>query len=65
LNHIEAGKIDKGILGIETDVLNQWRNLVPTYEKRLTSIKDIYLENIEAAHCTTHPHAGKGLNHPD
>jgi len=42
-----AGKIDQGILGIETDVLYQWKTLVPTVEKRLTPIKNIYLENIE------------------
>lgn len=48
VSHIKAGKINKGILGIETDVLYQWRNLVPTYERRLTPIRDIYLENIEA-----------------
>ena len=47
VNNIKAGKIDKGILGVETDVLYQWRDLVPTYEKRLTVIKDIYLKNIE------------------
>lgn len=48
VNNIKAGKIDEGILGIETDVLYQWRDLVPTYERRLTSIRDIYLENIES-----------------
>ena len=48
VNNIQAGKIDEGILGIETDVLYQWRDLVPTYEKRLTPIKNIYLENIKA-----------------
>jgi polygalacturonase len=47
VSHIKAGKIDQGILGIETDVLYQWRDLVPTYERRLTPIKDIYLDNIE------------------
>ena len=49
VSHIKAGKIDQGILGIDTDVLYQWRDLVPTYERRLTAIKDIYLEDIEAA----------------
>ena len=44
----KSGKIDKGILGIETDVLYQWRHLVPTYEKRLTPIEHIYLKNIHA-----------------
>ena len=46
--NIEAGKMDMGVLGIETDVLYQWRDLVPTIERRLTPIKDIYLENIKA-----------------
>jgi polygalacturonase/lysophospholipase L1-like esterase len=48
VNNVESGKIDLGVLGIETDVLYQWRTLVPTYEKRLTPIKDIYLENVAA-----------------
>jgi polygalacturonase len=47
--NINAGKIDLGILGIETDVLYQWRDLVPTYERRLTPIKDIFLDNITAS----------------
>lgn len=46
--NIKSGKIDLGVLGIETDVLYQWRTLVPTYEKRLTPIKNIYLKNIAA-----------------
>lgn len=48
-SNIEAGKIDQGILGIETDVLYQWRNLVPTVERRLTPIGDIYLSNVKAS----------------
>jgi polygalacturonase len=48
VSHIKAGKIDQGILGIDTDVLYQWRDLVPTYERRLTAIKDIFLDDIEA-----------------
>ncbi|MBO9618731.1 MAG: glycoside hydrolase family 28 protein [Niabella sp.] len=47
--NLRSGKIDLGILGIETDVLYQWRDLVPTYEKRLTPITDISLSNIHAA----------------
>ncbi|MEJ6982202.1 glycoside hydrolase family 28 protein [Pedobacter sp. P351] len=47
-NNIKAGKIDLGILGIETDVLYQWRTLVPTVERRLTPISNIYLSNVEA-----------------
>lgn len=42
------GKSDNGILGIETDVLYQWKNLVPTVVRKLTPISNIYLENIKA-----------------
>jgi len=47
-SNLHAGKIDLGILGIETDVLYQWRNLVPTVERRLTPIKNVYLNGITA-----------------
>ena len=36
------------MLGIETDVLYQWRTLVPTYEKRLTPIQDVFLTNVQS-----------------
>ena len=48
MSNIVAGKIDLGILGIETDVMYQWRDLVPTLERRLTPIKNVYLENVKA-----------------
>ncbi|MFY0714929.1 glycoside hydrolase family 28 protein [Seonamhaeicola sp. NFXS20] len=48
VSNIKAGRIDKGILGIDMDVLYQWRNLVPTYERKLTPIGRIYLEDIKA-----------------
>lgn len=48
MRNVNAGKIDSGVLGIETDVLYQWRTLVPTYERRLTPIKNIFLGNITA-----------------
>lgn len=48
MSNIVAGKIDLGILGIETDVMYQWRDLVPTIERKLTPIKNIYLENVKA-----------------
>jgi hypothetical protein len=46
--NLRSGKIDLGVLGIETDVLYQWRTLVPTYERRLTPIRDVFLQNIQA-----------------
>ena len=48
MSNIVAGKIDQGILGIETDVMYQWRDLVPTIERKLTPIKNVYLENVKA-----------------
>lgn len=48
MNNVTAGNTDSGILGIETDVLYQWRTLVPTYEKRTTPIENIFLNNIKA-----------------
>ncbi|MDD4992384.1 MAG: glycoside hydrolase family 28 protein [Paludibacter sp.] len=48
IKNITAGKMDLGILGIETDVLYQWKDLVPTYVRKLTPIKNVYLENIKA-----------------
>lgn len=34
------------VLEIDADVLYQWRDLVPTYEERITRIDGIYLSNI-------------------
>jgi len=48
VKNIQAGKMDFGILGIETDVLYQWKDLVPTYVRKLTPIKNVYLENVKA-----------------
>ncbi|RCW21888.1 glycoside hydrolase family 28 protein [Marinilabilia salmonicolor] len=49
MQNIKADKMREGILGIETDVLYQWRDLVPTYEIRLTPISDIYMKNIKTS----------------
>ena len=48
MENIKAGRIDKGVLGVKTDVLYQWRDLVPTYERRLTQIEDVYMTNVTA-----------------
>jgi polygalacturonase len=44
---ITAGRIELGILGIDTDVLYQWRTLVPTTLVKLTPISNVFLENIK------------------
>src|SRR5689334_18283392 len=41
MENVEATSTKFGVLGIETDVLYQWRTLVPTYEERLTPIRGI------------------------
>ena len=51
VERIQATKAGHSVLGIETDVMYQWRDLVPTYERRLTkiqniNIKDIHLEEV-------------------
>jgi polygalacturonase len=48
VKNITGGNMQYGALGIETDVLYQWKNLVPTLIRKLTPISDIYLENIKA-----------------
>lgn len=50
VRNVTAKSVRLGILGIETDVLYQWKDLVPTYERRLTPISDIYLNTIEVEH---------------
>ena len=35
------------VLEIDTDVLYQWRNIVPTYEERITKIDGIYMTNVQ------------------
>jgi polygalacturonase len=51
VENIYMEKISTGntlrVLEIDTDVLYQWRKLVPTYEERLTRIDGIYMKNIQ------------------
>jgi polygalacturonase len=44
---IRARSTQFGVFGIETDVLYQWRDLVPTYEERLTAIRGIHVRNVQ------------------
>lgn len=47
LENIEAGDMLRAF-EIDTDVLYQWKDLVPTYERKLTRIKGIHMKNV---HC--------------
>lgn len=46
LENITARSTKFGVLGIDTDVLYQWRDLVPTYEVKLTPIRNIHIKNV-------------------
>ena len=46
LENITARSTKFSVVTIDTDVLYQWRTLVPTYEEKLTSIRGIHLKNI-------------------
>jgi polygalacturonase len=39
--------------GIETDVLHQWRTLVPAYEERITRIRGVYFRNVTVGETDT------------
>jgi len=57
-NHMRGGFVDgifvenvssgttQRVLEIDTEVLYQWRNLVPTYETRITPIETVVLKNV-------------------
>lgn len=47
MENIEANGIRESVLGIETDVLYQWRNLVSTHETRITKIQGIHVRNVK------------------
>jgi len=55
MENIDASKAEftMGVFGIETDVMYQWRTLVPTFEERLTPIKGITVKNIVAKKTST------------
>ena len=53
MERVEATGTKFGVLGIETDVLYQWRTLVPTYEERLTSIRGITVRDVKVGRTAT------------
>lgn len=48
MRRIQAGNLPKGVARIDSNVLYQWRSLVPTCERRLTEIEDVSLSEITA-----------------
>lgn len=45
MENVKSGETMR-VLEIDTEVLYQWKDLVPTYEERLTRIGNIYLTNV-------------------
>ncbi|MDR2475236.1 MAG: glycoside hydrolase family 28 protein [Bacteroidales bacterium] len=45
LENIRARKMQR-VFEIDTDVLYQWKDIVPTYETRITRISDIHINNV-------------------
>lgn len=53
MQNVEASGAKFGVLGIETDVLYQWRKLVPCYEERVTPISNITVRNVKIGKTAT------------
>jgi beta-galactosidase len=45
MKNVTSGTTQR-LLEIDTDVLYQWKTLVPTYEERITRIEGVHLENV-------------------
>ncbi|MEH0198228.1 glycoside hydrolase family 28 protein [Caulobacter sp. CCNWLY153] len=49
MRNVSATKIAGSVLAVDTDVLYQWRTLVPTYERRLTAIEGLRVSDVRVA----------------
>lgn len=55
MENIETGPVRFSVLGVETDVMYQWKTLVPTYEERVTNISGIHLKNVKVSETGSAP----------
>jgi hypothetical protein len=46
MTNVSATRIRGGVLSVETDVLYQWKTLVPTLERRLTPIEGLFVSGV-------------------
>jgi polygalacturonase len=46
MDGVSATTIAGSVLAVETDVLYQWRDLLPTYDRRLTAIEGLHVSNV-------------------
>jgi len=47
MSNVSATRIAGSVVGVETDVLYQWRTLTPTYVRKLTPIRGLNVSNID------------------
>ena len=53
MENIEATSTKFGVFGIETEVLYQWRTLVPNSEERLTPIRNVTVRHVKISKTAT------------
>lgn len=53
MKRVTATTIAGSILAVETDVLYQWRTLLPTYVRRLTPIQGLFVEDVSVGRATS------------
>jgi len=46
MTNVSATRIKGGVLAVETDVLYQWKTLVPTLERRLTPVEGLFVAGV-------------------
>ncbi|MFN3304244.1 MAG: glycoside hydrolase family 28 protein [Roseateles sp.] len=49
LRRVKAHKLVGSVLDVDTDVLYQWRTLMPTLEKRLTPVEGLFVSDVSVA----------------
>ncbi len=47
LRRVKAYKLAGSVLDVDTDVLYQWRTLMPTLERRLTPVEGLFVSDVE------------------
>lgn len=49
MSNVSATTIAGSVLAVETDVLYQWKTLLPTYVRKLTPIEGVFVSNVRVA----------------
>lgn len=49
LRRVKAHRLVGSVLDVDTDVLYQWRTLMPTLERRLTPVEGLFVSDVEVA----------------